>query len=109
GHGIPQISADSLIDARRALVTLLHEVLHVFEFFWQGNVGIYFDASRGEQTFDALLREVLHAAAVVARPLVPRRVGIVIDRNKCQFVNPGSDVALAVDVTARSAGTHGNS
>ena len=77
-------------------------------FSGSGSFGSSLDARRREQPSDALLREVLHAAAVVPGPFVGRRLGIVIHRHKGQLVKPGGDVALGVHVAARSARAEGN-
>jgi hypothetical protein len=53
-----------------------------------------------------LLREILHAAAGVARPLVDGRVRAVVDGREGELVQPGRDVAAGPDVAAGLARPH---
>ena len=65
-----------LVDLLRARVALGHQRLHELQPLGQRHVGRRLDAGRGHQPADGLLREILRADAVVARPLVDRRAGL---------------------------------
>ena len=62
------------------------------------------DAGDRHQPADALLREILRADAVVARPLVDRRRRVVVDRHERELVQPRRDVAVGRDVAGGGAG-----
>ena len=57
-----------------------------------------------EQPAHGLLRQVLHDAAAVARPLVARGVGAVVHRHEGDLVEPRRDAPIGGDVAARGAG-----
>src|SRR5690242_417170 len=78
----------------------------MFEAPGQGTVDV--DAGRGEQATDGLLREVLHAAAAVAGPLVERGRRVVVDGDEGQLVQPAGDVTVAVHEAGRGAGAEGD-
>ena len=69
----------------------------------QRHVGGRVDPGRRHEPADALLREVLRADTVVARPFVGRSGGIVVDRHERELVQPRCDVAVRRDVARRRA------
>ena len=64
--------------------------------------------ARGSQLDDAVLGEVLHAAADVAGPLILHGVGVHVHRHESQLVEPAGDVALLVHIAHSLAGAHGD-
>ena len=77
---VAKVGADRLVDAPRARVARGHQRLHELQPLGQAHVGRRVDAGHGHQPADALLREILGAHAVVARPLVDCRAGLIVDR-----------------------------
>ena len=106
-EGVAEVGADGLVDFLRAGIAFGHEGLHELEFFGEGQAEVGGDAGGDEEAADGLLGEVLRADAVVAAPFVAGGVGAVIDGGEGEFVEPGGDVAVAVDVAGREAGAEG--
>ena len=108
-NGVTKIGPDGFVNPASPRIALLHKLLDMLQFFRQSKLRIDIDSRGREQSTNALLGEILDVAAVIAGPFVARSIGIVIDRRKGEFVDPGSDVALSVDVAAGCAGAKGDS
>ena len=74
GDGVAEPDADGLVDLARAVVARRHQLLHPLELGGKRHLRWKIDARRLEQSPHGLLREVLHAHAAVARPLIGGRV-----------------------------------
>src|ERR1035438_8371549 len=106
--GVSEVGADGLVTLPSAVILLVHELLHLLQLLRQRKTWVRLDARWREQPSDALLRKVLHVAAIIAGPFVGRRLGIVVHRHKRQLINPGSNVALGVHVTTGRARAKGD-
>ena len=106
-EGVAEVGADGLVNFLRARIAFGHEGLHEFEFFGERQAEVGGDAGGDEEAADGLLGEVLRADAVVAAPFVARGVGAVVHGGEGEFVDPGGDVAVAVDVAGGEAGAEG--
>jgi len=51
----------------------------------------------------------LHTTSTIPGPFIDGRRGVVIDRRKCQFIEPGGDVAFGSDVPGGLARSEGDS
>ena len=103
---VAEVHADGVINLRGALVALGHQLLHDLQLLRRRQRLVQLDARSGCELDDRVLREVFHAAAVVARPLVDHRVLAEVDRHESELVEPAGDVALLVHIAAGLARTH---
>ena len=67
---------------RRTRITLGHERLHFFQALRQAHARRQFNARRQQQIAHRLLRKIKRADTAITRPLVRRRVALVVDRCK---------------------------
>src|SRR5690606_11179576 len=105
---VAEINADGLVNFPRARIALFHQRLHELELFGKWQIRRRFNSSWRQKPRDALLREILYAATVIARPFIARRGGMIIHRHERQFIEPCGDVAVSVDPTACRARTERN-
>ena len=105
GQRVAEVGAERQVHVHGAPVAQLHQRLHVLEARRQRHGRRHLDLRRSEQATRPLLRQVLHDAAVVARPLVARGVGAVIDRHERDLVEPRRDAPVRGHVAARGAGS----
>ena len=80
GDGVAEVDADGFVDLARARVARGHQFLHFHQLFGQRHLLRQVDAGGGKQPAHGLLGEVLHAHALVARPLVHGGVFAVVHR-----------------------------
>ena len=103
-----QVHADGLVDRRRPGIVLGHEALDHLQLLRRGQALVQLDPRPGGQLDDAVLGEVLHAAADVPAPLVHHGVRRGVHGHEGQLVEPTGDVALPVHVAHGLAGAHGD-
>ena len=105
---VAEVCTDGVIDSGSALVAVLHKSLNDLELFSESEALVKLDACKRSKLDNAVLREVLNSAAVVARPLVDHSVLAEIYGNECKLVEPTGDVALGVNVAACLGRAHSN-
>ncbi len=108
GQRIPEVHANRLVNSGGAFVALGHAALDGFELFGQRGAFIHAEPGGGNEPPDGLLRKILHAATMVAAPLIARGVLADIDRDEGKLVQPPGDLPLGIDVTGGLARAHGN-
>ena len=85
---ITEVGAQGQVHVPCTRVSGGHERLHLLESRRERQRGGKLDACGPEQSSDGLLRQVLHAAPVVPRPLVARGIRAVVDRDEGDLVEP---------------------
>ena len=106
-QGVAQPDAQRLIDRRRPLIATGHICLHRPQPLRQG-ITAESKARPLRQADHTLLGEVAGAAAHVAGPVVPGRLGGHVHRHEGQLVEPAGDAEVLIHETARLAGAHGD-
>ena len=107
GDGVAEAGADGVVDFPGTVVAGLHGVLDFDELFGEGHAAEVEAGGFGEAG-DALLGEVLDAAAAVFGPFVEGGVFAVVDGGKGEFVEPRGDVAVGIAVADGLGGAHGD-
>ena len=93
---VRQIHADAAVYRGGAPVAVVHQRLHGLELFRRGENFVKLDARRGGELYDAVLREVFHAAADIERPLVTHRAGVCVHGDERQLVEPARDIPVFI-------------
>ena len=107
-QGVAQVAADGRIDLRGPGVVRFHQGLDGLQLLGGGGGLVQLDPRPGSQLDDAVLAEVLHAAADVAAPLVPHGARGRVHGDEGQLVQPAGDAAVPVHIARRLAGAHGD-
>ena len=103
---VRKVHADAAVYRGGALVAVVHQRLHGLELLRRGESTVKLDARRGGELYDAVLREVFHAAADVERPFIPHRAGVCVHGDESKLIEPAGDVPLFIDIAAGLTRTH---
>ena len=101
-----QAAAEAAVDSGSAVIAGLHQLLHDLELFSGGERFIQLDSGGRGQLDDAVLGEILDAAADIAAPLIPHGIRVGVHRDKGELVQPAGDSALRIDKAGGFTGTH---
>ena len=103
---VSEICADRIVNSGSALVAVLHKPLNDLQLLSGRKVLVKLDTRVRSKLDNAVLREVLNAAAVVTRPLVDHSLLTVVNGNECYLVEPACDISVGVNVTTSLGSTH---
>ena len=106
--GVSEINADVLVDFPRRRIVIRHHLLHDFEFFRGRSLFVELISRVFGKLDHAVLREIFHAAAVIAAPFVHHCLFTEVYGNECKLVQPAVQAAVRIDVTAGLARAHRN-
>src|SRR6185436_18548109 len=93
-NGVTEVNSDGLVNFSGPLVPVHHGFLHFDELLGQWQRRINGQSRGGQEPSNGLLREVLHTTAEIAGPFVGGPIRPIVDRRKCQLIEPCRDVAL---------------
>ena len=105
---VSEVNAYRFVYFARALVTLCHESLYSLQLLCGACFGIKLYSCRGSKLYNAVLREILDAASVIAGPLINHCFLIEVHGNESKLVDPARDISGGINVSARLARAHGD-
>ena len=87
-------------------IALLRKTLYRFQSFCIWHIRGKFNTGKSRKLCDRILREILHAAADIARPLVPHSAGRRVHRHKRKLIEPAGHATVFVNIADGLARPH---